>query len=194
MVNGRVTDGSDDTPLIGATVVVVGTNTGATTKKDGTFSLSVPGEDAILEFSYLGYETQSISVGNQRTINVSMTESVETLDDVVITALGIKRSERALGYSVGKVSGDNVSRVIQENVLDGLAAKVPGVTVNSIGDAGSSVSMVIRGASSLNGDNQPLFVVDGVPVANTLNNVSQIGRDNRVDFGNAIADINPKRY
>lgn len=189
-VNGRIAD-SDGAPLIGATVLVVGTNTGAATNDQGAFSVRVSNEDAVLAISYLGFETQRITVGSQRTINVEMKPSNESLDDVVITALGIKRSERALGYSVGKVDGESVARVVQENVLDGLAAKVPGVTISSVGDAGSSVSMVIRGASSLNGDNQPLFVVDGVPVANTLNNVSQIGRDNRVDYGNAISDINP---
>lgn len=190
-LTGKALRTKDGTPLIGATVFVMGTNTGATTGEDGSFSVKVPNEAAVLSISYLGFETQKIKIGNNRTLNIQMVESIETLDNVVITALGIKRSERALGYSVGKVSGEEVSRVVQENVLDGLAAKVPGVTISSIGGSGSSVSMVIRGASSLNGDNQPLFVVDGVPLANTLNNVSQVGRDNRVDYGNAISDINP---
>ena len=94
--------------------------------------------------------------------------SVESLSEVVVTALGIKREEKSLGYSVGKVDGDDLTRVAQENVLNGLAGKLPGVTINSTGGTGSSVSMIIRGATSLVNDNQPLFVVDGVPVANTL--------------------------
>src|SRR5690606_28273589 len=86
---------------------------------------------------------------------------------------------------------EELSRVSQENVLNAMAGKVPGVAISATGGTGSSVSMVIRGATSLNSDNQPLFVIDGVPIANTLNNVSQIGDDNKVDYGNAIADLNP---
>ncbi len=109
-----------------------------------------------------------------------------------MTALGIKREERSLGYSVGKIDGRDLSRVAQENVLNLMAGKVPGVTIRSTGGTGSSVSMIIRGATSLSNDNQPLFVVDGVPLANTLNNISQIGNDNRADYGNAISSLNPE--
>ncbi|MEX1240356.1 MAG: SusC/RagA family TonB-linked outer membrane protein, partial [Cyclobacteriaceae bacterium] len=99
--------------------------------------------------------------------------------------------QRSLGYAVAQVNGDDLNRVAQENVLNGLSGRVPGVTINSTGTAGSSVSMVIRGATSLSSDNQPLFVIDGVPVMNSLNNVTEIGRDNKADFGNAISDLNP---
>jgi len=119
-----------------------------------------------------------------------MSENILALDEVVVTALGITRKEKSLGYSVGKVSGDALVRVAQENAINSLAGKVSGVQINSTGGTGSSVSMVIRGATSLSNDNQPLFVVDGVPIVNTLNNVSGFGSDNRVDYGNAISDMN----
>ena len=143
-------------------------------------------------FSFIGHKTQEIPVGNKTIINTTLEENNEVLGEVVVTALGIKREARSLGYAVGEVQGKDLSRIAQENVLNSLAGRVPGVQISSTGPSGSSVSMIIRGAKSLNSDNQPLFVVDGVPIANTLNNVSQIGNDNRVDYGNAISDINPE--
>src|SRR5210317_1120279 len=121
-----------------------------------------------------------------------MEESTEALEEVVVTALGIKRSEKSLGFSVGRVDGEELTRVAQENVLNSMAGKVSGVTINSTGGTGSSVSMVIRGATSLSTDNQPLFVVDGVPITSTVNNVGGFGDDNRVDYGNAISDLDPE--
>ncbi|HLW50336.1 MAG TPA: TonB-dependent receptor plug domain-containing protein, partial [Sphingobacteriaceae bacterium] len=118
-------------------------------------------------------------------------ESASALDEVVVTALGIKREEKSLGYSVERISGENVQRVAQENVLSALAGKVAGVSIANTGGAGSSVNMVIRGATSLSTDNQPLFVIDGVPISSSINNVGGFGGDNRVDYGNAIADLNP---
>lgn len=190
-LSGKVTSGADGSALAGVNVILRGTQTGTSTDAAGNYSISVPNNNAVLVFSFIGYVTQEIPVGNQSVLNVSMAESAENLNEVVVTALGIKREERSLGYSVGKVDGKELNRVAQENVLNGLAGKVPGVTISSTGGTGSSVSMVIRGATSLSSDNQPLFVVDGVPINNTLNNISQVGRDNRVDYGNAISDLNP---
>lgn len=190
-ITGKVTSQADGSSLAGVNIILKGTQTGTSSDASGTFSLSVPEDRAVLVFSFIGYTSQEVTVGNQSVINVALAESAENLNEVVVTALGIKREERSLGYSVGKVDGKDLSRVAQENVLNGLAGKVPGVTISSTGGAGSSVSMVIRGATSLSNDNQPLFVIDGVPITNTLNNVSQIGSDNKVDYGNAIADLNP---
>ncbi len=190
-LRGTVTAQADGASLAGVNIVLKGTQIGTSSDATGNFSLSVPDNGATLVFSFIGYESKEIAVGNRSVIDVALTESAENLQEVVVTALGIKRDERSLGYSVGKVDGKDLSRVAQENVLNGLAGKVPGVTISSTGGAGSSVSMVIRGATSLSNDNQPLFVVDGVPISNTLNNISQVGRDNRVDYGNAIADLNP---
>ncbi len=190
-VTGTVTSVEDNQGLPGVTVLVKGTQIGTVTNTDGEYAIEVTGSNPVLVFSYVGFETTEIPVNGRSNIDVSLEVSLESLQEVVVTALGIEREERSLGYSVGKVDGEDLNRVANENVLNSLAGKVPGVTINSTGAAGSSVSMVIRGATSLNGDNQPLFVIDGVPVSNTLNNVTQIGDRNPVDFGNAISDINP---
>lgn len=191
-VTGKVTSSDDGSALPGVNVYVKGTQLGTITDSEGKYSLSLSDNNSTVVFSFIGYATQEISVGGRATIDVSLQPSTEALSEVVVTALGIKREEKSLGYSVGKVDGADLSRVAQENVLNGLAGKLPGVTINSTGGSGSSVSMVIRGATSLVNDNQPLFVVDGVPVANSLNNITQVGNDNRVDYGNAISNLNPE--
>ncbi|NNE76557.1 MAG: SusC/RagA family TonB-linked outer membrane protein, partial [Pricia sp.] len=176
--------------LPGVSVVLKGTITGVTTDFDGNYSIQVPGEDAVLVFSYIGMTTKEITVGNRTEINVTLEPSSEELDEVVVTALGISREKKSLGYAVSEVDGDAIDNVPQENALNALSGKISGVAINSTGAPGSSVSMVIRGSTSLSSDNQPLFVIDGVPVFNSLNNVGGVGRDNRVDYGNAISDIN----
>ncbi|MEN8202432.1 MAG: SusC/RagA family TonB-linked outer membrane protein [Bacteroidota bacterium] len=191
-VSGRVTSAMDGMALPGVTIIVKGSQKGAVSNADGHYEIEIPSGESVLIFSYIGYETREVNVGNQRVIDVALSESLQELEEVVVTALGIKREEKSLGYSVGKVKGEELTRVVQENVLNSMAGKVAGVTINSTGGTGSSVSMVIRGATSLNSDNQPLFVVDGVPISNTLNNIQEFGQDNRVDYGNAISDINPE--
>ncbi|MCR9065391.1 MAG: SusC/RagA family TonB-linked outer membrane protein [Cytophagales bacterium] len=189
-VSGRVTDENNEA-LVGANVTIKGTTKGTVTNVNGEFSLDVPDKESVLTFSFIGFEVQEVLVGNKTTINVSLSLSENAFQDVVVTALGLERNERSLGYAVAKIEADEVTRVAQENVLNSMAGKVPGVTINSTGGTGSSVSMIIRGATSLNSDNQPLFVVDGIPISNSLNNISQIGSDNKVDYGNAISDLNP---
>ena len=190
-ITGKVTSSVDGLGLPGVTIMIKGTQIGAVTDLNGTYRLEVPGNNAVLVFSFIGFETQEVTVGNQRVIDLVLLESAQELEEVVVTALGITRKEKSLGFSVGKVDGEDMTRVTQENVINSLAGKVSGVTVNSTGGTGSSVSMVIRGASSLSSDNQPLFVIDGVPVINTLNNTTQFGNRNIVDYGNAISDLNP---
>ncbi|AUD04999.1 SusC/RagA family TonB-linked outer membrane protein [Spirosoma pollinicola] len=190
-ITGNVTIGTNNQSIAGANIVIKGTQIGTITDQRGNYSITVNADNAVLVYSFIGYKTQEVVVGNKSIIDVALVENNEVLGEVVVTALGIKREARSLGYSVGEVQGKDLSRVAQENVLNSLAGRVAGVQISSTGPSGSSVSMIIRGAKSLNTDNQPLFVVDGVPVANSLNNVSQIGNDNRVDYGNAISDINP---
>jgi len=190
-ITGKVTSSEDGLGLPGVNIQVKGTQIGGITIANGDYSIEVPGNNAVLVFSYIGYETQEVTVGNRRIIDVVLLESAQELEEVVVTALGITREEKSLGFSVGSVDGENMTRVAQENVINSLAGKISGVTVNSTGGTGSSVSMIIRGASSLSSDNQPLFVVDGVPVINTLNNTTQFGSRNIVDYGNAISDLNP---
>ncbi|MCB0634542.1 MAG: TonB-dependent receptor plug domain-containing protein, partial [Lewinella sp.] len=190
-ITGKVSAAGEDVGLIGVTVAVKGTSSGTVTDMDGMYRIEVQSPDDVLMFSFVGYETQEIVVGSQTVIDVVLEESAQILDEVVVTALGLSRQERSLGFSVGRVQGDDVTRVTQENVLNSLAGKVAGVSISSTGGTGSSVNMVIRGATSLSSDNQPLFVVDGVPLINTLNNVTSFGSRNNVDYGNAISDLNP---
>lgn len=177
--------------LPGVSVVIKGTTQGVTTDFDGNYNIEVPNSTSVLLFSYIGMATQEIVVGNRTTLNVALATSSEALDEVVVTALGISREKKSLGYAVSEVDGDDIDNVPQENIMNALSGKVSGVAINSVGAAGSSVNIVIRGATSLASDNQPLFIVDGVPIQSTVNNVSQVGRDNRVDFGSSISDINP---
>lgn len=191
-VTGVVTSLEDHMPLPGVSVVLKGTTTGAITDFDGKYSITAINETSVLTFMSMGFKTQEITVGKQRTLNVLLAESAENLDEVVVTALGIKRADKSLGYSVEKVKAEELTRVSQENILNSLSGKVGGVTINATGGTGSSVSMVIRGATSLSTDNQPLFVVDGVPIGNALNNIGGFGDDNTVDYGNAISDLDPQ--
>lgn len=190
-VTGRVTDGPDGSGLPGVNVSVKGTQFGTISDAEGRYSLDA-GDNATLVFSFIGYTAQEVTVNGRNSIDVALAPSSEQLNEVVVTALGIERDERTLGYSIAKVKGEDLTHIAQENVLNSLSGRVPGVTINSTGGAGSSVQMTIRGAKSLVSDNQPLFVVDGVPMINTLNNIGQVGSDNRVDYGNAISDINPE--
>ncbi|MBY5959654.1 SusC/RagA family TonB-linked outer membrane protein [Membranicola marinus] len=184
-VSGHVTDDSGE-PLIGVNIQVKGTNTGTTTDFDGNFAVSDVDENATLVFSYVGYQTQEVNVNGQSTIDVVMNSDAFGLDEIVVTALGISREKKALGYSVGEVGGEELNTTPQAGVLNSMQGKVAGVQISqTYGVKGSSVSMTIRGASSLNSDNQPLFVVDGVPIANTKNN-----QFNQADLGNAVGDLN----
>ncbi|MEO9894247.1 SusC/RagA family TonB-linked outer membrane protein [Aurantibacter sp.] len=191
-VTGTVSSAADGMPLPGVTVLIKGTTSGTSADFDGNYTIDIPDANSTLVFSYLGFEAQDIEVAGRTTINVVMNEDAQALDEVVVTALGIKREEKSLGYSVENVAAEELTRVAQENVLNSLSGKVAGVTLNNTGGAGSSVSMVIRGAISLSSDNQPLFVVDGVPIANTLNNIGGFGDRNPVDYGNAISDLDPQ--
>ncbi len=190
-ITGTVTSQEDGMSLPGVSIVEKSTSHGVSTDFDGNYSISVP-KNATLVFSFMGFVSKEIVVTSAKVINVVLEPSAEALDEVVVTALGIKREEKSLGYDVEEVKAEELTRVVHENVLNSMSGKVAGVTINSTGGAGSSVSMVIRGATSLSTDNQPLFVVDGVPMANTVNNVGGFGSDNRVDYGNAISDLDPE--
>lgn len=190
-ITGTVTSASDGMPLIGVSIVVKGTAEGTVSDMEGNYKINVP-SNATLVFSYIGYITQEIAVAGRANISIVMEESTETLSEVVVTALGIGREEKSLGYSVGKLGSEELAKVVHENVLTSMAGKVTGVTINSTGGTGSTVSMVIRGATSMSTDNQPLFVIDGVPMTSSVNNVGGFGSGNLVDYGNAISDIDPE--
>lgn len=190
-VSGTVRD-QDGTPLIGVTIRVKGTNKGTSTDFDGRFSLDDVDGNATLVFTYVGMLAQEVNIKNRNVINVTMQADATQLEEVVVTALGIERNKKSLGYSIAEVSGEDMTTVTQENPVNALAGRVAGLTLNQTSGVGSSVSVVIRGITSLTTDNQPLFVIDGVPVQNGLNNVRGMGSRNTVDYGNAISDLNPE--
>ncbi|MEH6408685.1 MAG: carboxypeptidase-like regulatory domain-containing protein, partial [Leeuwenhoekiella sp.] len=166
-ITGTVTDASG-MPFPGVSVMVEKTNQGTVTDFDGKYAISATSGD-ILTFSYLGMTTQEIKLAKQLILNVILQEDTQQLNEVVVTALGIKKEKRSVGYSVQEVNSDELTRNSSANVLSGIQGKVAGVTINSSsGAAGAGSSIIIRGITSLNpsADNQPLFVVDGIPISN----------------------------
>ncbi len=193
-VNGTVTSKVDGLPIPGVNVIVQGTSKGVQTNFDGNYSLKANVGD-ILRFSYLGLKLETITVGANGTINMSLQEDVESLNEVVVTALGIKRQKKELGYAVQEVKGDELDRVITTNVASALSGKVSGVDVSmpSTG-AGGSTRVIIRGISSIGENNQPLYVVDGIPIDNSgLSNDNEANSKwfNGSDDGDGISSINP---
>lgn len=163
-ITGRITDENEE-PLPGATISVRGTSVGTVTDIDGMFSLEVE-EGATITVSFIGYITQNISIGSQTNLTIRMIQDSEALEEVVVTAFGIERQEKALSYSVQKVDGEAVSRVGNPNILNGLQGKIAGVTIRqTTGAPGSSPAVNIRGSRSITGNNQPLYVVDGLPIS-----------------------------
>lgn len=193
-ITGKVVSSKDNTPLPGVSIVIKGTNQGTATDANGQFTLSA-GENAILVISQIGMETQEISVGSRSSIDVRLTESTAVLEEVVVTALGISQEKRALGYAVSTVSGASVAETQRPNFMASLQGRVPGLTVVSTsGLPGSSTSLTLRGVASLTGNNQPLIVVDGLPVDNRIMNQHSLvtdGDNRNNDYINRAADINP---
>ncbi|WP_242083961.1 SusC/RagA family TonB-linked outer membrane protein [Aestuariivivens sediminis] len=188
-VTGTVTD-NNGVPLIGANIIEKGTSNGASTDFDGNYSITLSGDNATLQISYVGYVTQEIAVNGQSTINASLAEDASQLDEVVVTALGIRKETKALGYSLTEVGGEELSEIKVVNAVNSLQGKVAGVNVtqNSTGAAGSS-RVIIRGNSTLTGNNQPLYVVDGIPIGNDNNGAASLWGGN--DGGDGISSINP---
>jgi TonB-linked SusC/RagA family outer membrane protein len=194
-VRGTVTDATTGQAMAGVNIQVMGTSIGTISDVNGRYVIPATiDQNAVLVFSFIGYVKQEVPVAGKTVIDVELIAEIKGLQEVVVTALGISRERKSLGYSVAEVKGEALQKVAQENVLNSLAGKVAGVNISSTGGAGSSVSMIVRGASSLTSDNQPLFVVDGIPMNNTLNNVQQMGRDNRADYGNSISDLNSEDF
>ena len=162
-VSGTVSD-ENGLPLIGATVVISGTSSGTTTDFDGNYKINASAGD-VLNFSYVGYSDQNSTVGASNTISLSL-QPDNTLDEVVVTALGIKRDKKSLGYATQKVKGEAVSKIKSGNFVNSLSGKVAGLDIKSSGTLGGSTNAVIRGSSSIAGNNQALFVIDGIPVDN----------------------------
>lgn len=185
-IKGKITD-EGNLPLPGVSIVVKGTTIGVTTDVNGEFALKVPADAKTLVVSFVGMQTQEADISQKTVVNLTLSSVSVGVSDVVVTALGLKREKKALGYSVAEVKGELLTETPQVNVLTALQGKVPGVRISQMnGNVGSSVNIIIRGAKSLSNDNQPLFVIDGVPVSNTSTNLY-----NGADMGNAISDLNP---
>ncbi|MEQ8646862.1 MAG: SusC/RagA family TonB-linked outer membrane protein [Cyclobacteriaceae bacterium] len=188
-VSGKVTDEDGET-IPGVNVVLKGTATGTTTDLDGNYRLSVPDEGGVLTFSFIGMATAEVEIGARSVIDIAMDADVKQLTEVVVTAVGIEREKASLGYSVTSVDGEEFVKARETNIANALAGKVAGVQVTSSGGSvGSSTRVVIRGNSSINSNNQPLYVVDGIPISNS--NIASVDRFTSVDYGNRIQDINP---
>ncbi|WPP50014.1 SusC/RagA family TonB-linked outer membrane protein [Catalinimonas niigatensis] len=190
-ISGKVTD-AENSPIPGVNVLVKGTTQGTITDIEGDYRLNVPENTETLVFSFVGYETQEVSISGRSTINVNLALDARQLGEVVVTALGVEREAKALGYAVQEVQGEELTQARETNLVNSLAGKVAGVQVsNSASGVGGSARVTIRGESSLNiNKNQPLFVVDGVPISNEV--VGSSGRGNlEVDYGNSAAEINP---
>lgn len=189
-VTGRVISMEDNTPVIGATVVVKGTTTGTVTDFDGAFSLEVPEGAKTLVISYVGMQSQELAVKPQMTVKLA-TDS-QNLDEVVVTAMGLTREKKSLAYAVQEVGAEDLTKAGQLNVTSALSGKVAGVQINQFGGSvGASSRISIRGNSSLQSNQQPLIVVDGVPISNDTQRTGD-NTYNGVDYGSGLNDINPE--
>ena len=181
----------------GVNVIVKGTSAGTTSDASGRYTLDIADSGpVILVFSFIGYATQEVDAGTKTTVDVTLVEDIQELSEVVITALGVERSTKALQYSVTTVGGENLTQARENSLANSLAGRVAGVNVTKIasGPAGSS-RVIIRGNKSLQGNNQPLYVVDGIPMDNTSNSddlgLAQAGVWGGGDEGDGMASINP---
>lgn len=198
-VTGAVTDAADSLPLSGVNVLVKGTTNGTQTDFDGNYQINTNEGDVLL-FSYIGFKSQSITVGAANVVNVSMVEDASQLNEVVVTALGIKKERKALTYSAQDVKGDDMTRVKQSNPINSLSGRSAGITITrSSSGAGGAAKVVLRGNSSTT-NNDPLYVVDGIPMSNSGNgsNGEEPGTSvfgghigNR-DGGDVLSMINPE--
>jgi outer membrane receptor for ferrienterochelin and colicin len=181
-VSGTISDNSGALP--GVSVVIKGTATGTETDFDGKFSIKAKAGD-VLSFSYLGYMTVEKTIGDSNTVNVTMKEDANVLDEVVVTALGMSRQKKSLGYAVSKISAEQISQRSEGDIARVLSGKASGVNIKQqSGMSGSGTSIIIRGLNSFSGSNQPLFIVDGVPFSSDTN-----AQGNFVDGNNGSSRV-----
>ncbi len=194
-ITGKVTSAQDGMGIPGVTVMVKGTTIGTTTDIDGNYSIDVRPDHKTLIFRYVGMNTQEINVGSQTAINIVMQPDVLQMDEVVVTAIGISREQKALGYAVQTVSEDDIARSANTNLISALGGRASSVEVtSSSGAAGGAQYITIRGAGTITGNNQPLFVVDGIPINNDVTLDDEGFRSDDVGGvarGNRALDLNP---
>ena len=190
-VVGTVED--DFGPVTGASVVVKGTTNGTITDMDGNFTLEGVKNGDVIQISFIGYSTIEVTYSGQPLGVIKLAEDTQKLDEVVVTALGMKRSEKSLGYAMQELKGDALLESRESNIANALSGKVSGLqVVRSSGSVGGSSKIVLRGANSLTGSNQPLVVVDGTPMDNFTGGVDDVWGNSGTDMGNGLADINPE--
>jgi TonB-linked SusC/RagA family outer membrane protein len=190
-VSGTVTSSDDGTVLPGVTILLQDSNTGTITDPNGRYSISIPDGNSVLIFSFIGYANDTIEVAHRQNINVTLQVATESLDEVVVTALGIERDVKSIGYAVQKVPGEDLIIARNESAVNQLAGKVTGLTISETnGGAGSSTRILLRGNNSFTNNNQALIVVDGVPMENTTISNAEDTWGGR-DYGNGVSDINP---
>ncbi|HJX72311.1 MAG TPA: carboxypeptidase-like regulatory domain-containing protein, partial [Bacteroidales bacterium] len=189
-VSGVVISAEDSLSIPGVAVFIKGTETGTITNIDGYFTLDVPSDTSTLVFSFIGMQTQEMKIEGQRYLNIILSPQTYQLKEIVVTALGIRRDSKALGYSATSVNSEEITRSRDRSILNSLQGKVAGVDISSSSGApGASTRILLRGISSLGGSNQPLFIIDGVPVNNGFSGSTSI--NGGTDFGNGVNDINP---
>ncbi len=179
-VTGKVIDENKE-PIPGATVLIKGTNRGSATNVDGEFTVVMEGEENVIEVSFIGYDKKEVKVDNRSNLTISLASDEMALSEVVVTAFGMEREKKALGYATQAVEGSQLAEARQPNVADNLSGRIAGVQITPNSMPGSSSHILIRGSSSVAGNNQPLIVVDGVPIEQT---------DNR-RYGGGLSEINP---
>ncbi len=188
-VSGTVSD--DSGPLPGVSVIIKGSKSGTETDFDGKYSIQAKQGD-VLQFSYVGKKTEERTVGSANSIDVSLEDGANVLDEVVITAMGIKKEKKALGYATQEVKGDEISNTPVTNFAEALAGEVAGLDIQTYGSFGGSANIIVRGYNSISSSNQALIVIDGTPVLNETGNSGNVtsGRGG-YDYGNAAMDLNP---
>ncbi len=190
-VSGTVTSSEDGLPMPGVSIIVVGSTNGTSTDFDGNFSIEANSGDQ-LQFSFIGYANKTVAVSGS-SMNVVLSPDAAALDEVVVTALGVSREKKSLGYATQEIGGDEISTVKTTNFVNNLSGKVAGVQIKTNNNFGGSTNVVIRGTTSLGGSNQALFVVDGIPIDNSVSNSSDQRSGRRgYDYGNNASDINPE--
>jgi TonB-linked SusC/RagA family outer membrane protein len=188
-VTGRVVDAESGQPIAGVQISIRGTTQGGVTDSRGNFSLPVPTGQNILLFSFIGYRTAEVDLAEAATpIEVRLQQQAIGLEGIVVTALGVQREQRSLGYSVQEVRGERLAEVPELNIVNSLKGNVAGVQITDAGPTGGSARIVIRGANSMAGNNQPLFIIDGIPIDNSAPRNTGYGG---IDYGNAAGDIDP---
>ena len=195
-ISGKVVD-ENEKPLSGANVVEEGTTNGVIAGANGDFTILVA-DSSILNISFIGYKPKAVPVRGRQYVYVKLSEDALLLDDIIVTALGLKRKESALTYSAKQVDGEELTRVKEPNMIFSLAGKVAGMQVNKTSSGlGSSAKVLMRGIRSVAGNNQPLYVIDGVPVLNTSNEQAFTAIGGTADAGNrdggdGISNLNPE--